>query len=76
MSRCNVLWIISICDSLHQAKNRNGAAQQKSYREAPSVLRDEICSKLWEAVCANEKDRIRIEKDMIDARDKRSAEVV
>ena len=36
---------------IHQAAFRNGAAQQKSYRVAPSVLRDEMCASMWKLVC-------------------------
>lgn len=36
---------------VHQAAFRNGAAQMKSAREAPSIVRDELCAKLWKEVC-------------------------
>ena len=56
--------------------NRNGAAQQKSYREKPSTLRDELCTKLWEKVCEHEPTRARIEREMCDTRDARLVEGV
>ena len=37
---------------MHQAAYRQGAAQAKAAREAPSDVRDALCAKLWEEVCA------------------------
>ena len=37
---------------IHQAAYRQGAAQVKAAREAPSDLRDALCEKLWREVCA------------------------
>lgn len=37
---------------IHQAVYRQGAAQIKAAREAPSDLRDALCAKLWAEVCA------------------------
>ena len=37
---------------VHQATYRNGVAQMKTAREAPSELREKLCQKLWDEVCA------------------------
>ncbi len=36
---------------VHQAPFRNGVAQMKTARNAPSVVREELCKSLWEDVC-------------------------
>lgn len=57
----------------HQHGHRNGAAQQVAYRNAPSVLREAICDKLWEAVCEDDATRVATERDMLDAHAQRRA---
>ena len=57
---------------LHQSMYRNGAAQQKSYRVAPSKLRDALCERAWEIVCGQGDDhRLVVENSMRDACDAR-----
>ena len=48
---------------IHQANFRNGASQQKQSRELASAMRDTICEKMWEAVCAGP-DRAQVEQEM------------
>ena len=57
---------------LHQAAFRNGFAQQKAYRCAPSELRDKLCAQAWAHVCGQgEEHRCEIEQRMRDAHDAR-----
>ena len=61
---------------LHQAAFRNGVAQQRSYRVAPSDLRDQICADAWQLVCAEGVEHRReIEQRMRDACDARDTAV-
>jgi hypothetical protein len=61
---------------VHQALFRNGAAQQKSYRVAPSKLRDELCDRAWEVVCAQgDEHRLGVEKSMDDVCDARRVQM-
>ena len=39
---------------IHQASYRNGNAQTASARRAPSILRDELCTELWQRVVGND----------------------
>ena len=50
---------------VHMAAHRNGAAQQKGYREAPSVLRDRLCDEAWARVCMlGDEHRMTVEEQM------------
>jgi hypothetical protein len=48
-------------------------AQQKSYRVAPSALRDATCDYLWGLVCAQPEGSAATEAEMLAARDARAA---
>ena len=39
---------------MHQASYRNGNAQTANARRAPSVIRDELCTELWQRVIGND----------------------
>jgi hypothetical protein len=48
---CPTCRIARVPHCVHQAGYRNGAAQAKTARDKPSVMRDELCEKLWREVC-------------------------
>ena len=61
---------------IHQASHRNGAAQQKGYRVAPSEMRDAMCDALWRKVCDGEVgDRAEIETRMREGKEARDSEL-
>ena len=61
---------------VHQAAFRNGFAQQKTYRCAPSELRDKLCAEAWAMVCEQgEEHRREVAQRMTDACDARDAEI-
>ena len=61
---------------VHQAKFRNGNAQQKGYRVAPSEMRDAMCAALWRTVCDGDVgERAEIEARMQEGKEKRASEL-
>jgi hypothetical protein len=58
---------------IHQSHFRNGVAQQRQYRVAPSRLRDALCASLWQNVCDGP-DKATITARMVDAQRARSEE--
>ena len=57
-------------------KFRNGNAQQKGYRVAPSEMRDAMCAALWRTVCDGDVgERAEIEARMQEGKEKRASEL-
>ena len=53
---------------LHQVIFRQGPAQLMAARRAPSVVRDELCEKLWQRVCdmPQSTDKENIQQHMLE----------